>query len=245
MPARFSFDRIADEYEETRRLPPVVLDGLAEQMVEAFERGRVLDAGVGTGRYAAALEVRGLQVVGVDVARRMLEKARARRLSQLLQGDVGRLPFRDQAFDHSVAVAVLHILPNWREGLRELARVTRGHLATVNTTHTETAVGQVYVDALRECGWERSSWPPGVEILDLVGRVPPAMRFARITVREEARTDDIIDMFAKKSFTWQWDLSDEFHRRALGRMEGHRGQSLTMERTWELIVWRVQDFAGL
>src|SRR3990172_8124128 len=54
MAARFSFDRIADTYEETRRLPPQVLDWLAEQLAGAVGSGPLLYAGVGTGRYAQA-----------------------------------------------------------------------------------------------------------------------------------------------------------------------------------------------
>jgi len=42
-------------------------------------QGSVLELGAGTGRVAAALAVRGFEVVGIDLARPMLEQAQARR----------------------------------------------------------------------------------------------------------------------------------------------------------------------
>ena len=43
-----------------------------------FQPGSVLDAGCGTGRVAVELERRGIDVVGVDIERRMLEEARSK-----------------------------------------------------------------------------------------------------------------------------------------------------------------------
>jgi SAM-dependent methyltransferase len=47
-------------------------------LVESLGPGSVLDAGCGTGRVAAELARRGIEVVGVDLDASMLEKARAK-----------------------------------------------------------------------------------------------------------------------------------------------------------------------
>ncbi len=84
--------------------------------------GRVLEAGVGTGRnlawYAAAASV-----TGVELSPAMLERARPRARAapcpvHLQQGDITALPFEDGAFDTVVSSFVLCVLP---ESLRDAA----------------------------------------------------------------------------------------------------------------------------
>src|SRR5215472_15174306 len=90
-----SFDHVAAEYDKTRRLPEEVEGRVVAALAEVVGRGRLLDAGVGTGRWAAPLSARGVPVVGVDVAPRMMDVARSRGAKELLLGDVRRLPLRD------------------------------------------------------------------------------------------------------------------------------------------------------
>ncbi len=55
-----SFDRAADYYDATRRLPDSVRDQLAELLAdELVERGLCVEIGVGTGRIALPLHRRG------------------------------------------------------------------------------------------------------------------------------------------------------------------------------------------
>jgi predicted TPR repeat methyltransferase len=44
----------------------------------------ILDVGVGTGRFAKPLQNHKLNIVGIDIARRMLEKATAKGVRNLL-----------------------------------------------------------------------------------------------------------------------------------------------------------------
>lgn len=245
MVERFNFDAIADVYEETRPLPQAVLDGLTEQLASAFESGRVLDAGVGTGRHAEALELRGFPVVGVDIAHRMLVRARERNLAALVEGDVTSLPFRDRAFDHAFAFGLFHLLPDWRRSLREIARVTRSFLASLDGGAKGTEVGRRYKDSVRELGYSRPD-AVGAQISDIVELESPALRFPAITQKEETREEDVIDLFAKKAFTWQWAVPDEIHAEAMRRIRAaDLGRRFRTERTWQLFVWRAEDLRGV
>ncbi len=89
----------------------------------------LLDAPCGTGRFAALWPSRGCAAVGADLAPAMLREARAKHPRAVLIGaDLGRLPFRDRAFDAAVCVRFLHLVRAPAERaryLRELARVTR------------------------------------------------------------------------------------------------------------------------
>jgi SAM-dependent methyltransferase len=67
--------------------------------VVAWESGaRILDLACGPGRHAAALERLGAQVVGFDLSRAMLRRARERTHAALVRGDMRALPFRDRSF---------------------------------------------------------------------------------------------------------------------------------------------------
>ena len=93
--------------------------------------GRLLDAGVGTGRNFPFYPP-GSTVVGIDTSPVMLARAERRRKSavaevELRQMDVTRLDFSDQTFDGAVATFLFCVLPDELQvpALRELGRVVK------------------------------------------------------------------------------------------------------------------------
>ncbi|RMH21611.1 MAG: class I SAM-dependent methyltransferase [Acidobacteria bacterium] len=94
---------------------------------------RVLDLGCGTGTstFVAARLLAGAEVVGVDLARAMIERARRRhrRRHPDLTGvrfevaDAARLPFPDASFDLVLGHSVLYLLPDRAAALRQARRV--------------------------------------------------------------------------------------------------------------------------
>ena len=242
MPARFNFDRVADVYEETRRLPPIIRDGVAEQIASVFGGGRVLDAGTGTGRWAEALQDRDLSVVGLDVSRKMLEQARTRGVSTTVQGELGRLPFRDRAFDHALATHVLHLLPDWRGFVDELVRVVRTYVVSTRETRNPEEIHPSYDEKVG-----RSERPKlGIDPEELAARVPPAFHLPKITYVERQKAEQYLDLLEKKTFSHQWDVPDGVHARAMRELRAElAGKEWTLKRTWELIVWRVEDLRAI
>jgi ubiquinone/menaquinone biosynthesis C-methylase UbiE len=111
------------EHGRYRKLRPLLFSGLS---------GRLLDAGVGTGRnfpyYPASASV-----VGIDVSPSMLEHAERRRGSsraagiELRQMDVTQLHFADETFDAAIATFLFCVLPGELQvpALRELGRAVR------------------------------------------------------------------------------------------------------------------------
>jgi SAM-dependent methyltransferase len=86
---------------------------------------RVLDAGCGTGEFAARVErVLGADVTAVDQSDRMVDLARARGLDARV-ADVQSLPFAGGEFDAASANWMLYHLEDLDRGLAELARVLR------------------------------------------------------------------------------------------------------------------------
>jgi len=93
--------------------------------------GRILDAGVGTGRNFPFYPL-GSSVVGVDISPAMLARAERRRSTaatavELREMDVTRLDFPDRSFDAAVATFLFCTLPDELQvaAMRELGRVVK------------------------------------------------------------------------------------------------------------------------
>jgi SAM-dependent methyltransferase len=98
---------------------------IAEQLLPR-PGARYLEVGTGTGADALELASRfGVDVVGVDVSRTMIEEARRRGLAEAHVADAGSLPFGDESFDGCWADRTFQHLPDPEAALAELLRVTK------------------------------------------------------------------------------------------------------------------------
>jgi len=103
------------------------------QRLEAVSHPLVLDVGTGTGRLPLALLSEGHfdgTVLGLDLSRGMLRRARARLESfgercTLIWHDADDLPFADRTFDVVACLETLEFTPRPRHTLHELVRVLR------------------------------------------------------------------------------------------------------------------------
>jgi len=125
-----SFDRVAAIYDTTRALPRAaayeVTREIARTLREIAPAPRLLEIGIGTGRIAVPLAEAGIEVVGVDVARQMLAKLRAKQRDlPVVIADACSLPFPRSAFDAALLVHVLHLVPNTRAALDAAAASVR------------------------------------------------------------------------------------------------------------------------
>lgn len=110
--------------------------------------GKVLEVGVGTGlslpNYAKHLEI-----VGIDLAPEMLEKARQRvksdglkNVTALYEMDASNLNFSNGSFDTVVAMYVMTVVPDPERVMRELSRVVKpgGQVLLVNHFSQEEGI---------------------------------------------------------------------------------------------------------
>lgn len=109
---RDGYDTVAASYLAAR--PDTGGDlALLPELLRHLECGdAVLDAGCGAGApVMAQLSDAGLQPVGLDISMAQLRLARARRaMTNVAEGDLAALPFRDGVFDGLVSFyAVIHV----------------------------------------------------------------------------------------------------------------------------------------
>ena len=104
---------------------------IIDEILDTLPVGTAVDAACGTGRVAARLVQRGHHVIGIDSSPEMLRRAR-RRLpdTEFVEGDVHRLPLRDDAVDLVVTALALTHVPDLEPVFAEFARVLRpgGHV---------------------------------------------------------------------------------------------------------------------
>jgi demethylmenaquinone methyltransferase/2-methoxy-6-polyprenyl-1,4-benzoquinol methylase len=133
---RAMFDRIAPRYDLLNRAMTAGLDGrwrrAAAAAADVAAGDRALDVCTGTGDLAFALADRVTpsgEVVGVDFAERMLDRARAKAEHRpgirFEAADALDLPFADDAFDAATVAFGIRNVDDLDRGLAEMARVVR------------------------------------------------------------------------------------------------------------------------
>jgi SAM-dependent methyltransferase len=137
--AEEAYDKLAGWYSARKRGSyefriqlPAILDLLGDL------RGKsLIDVGCGPGAYSIEFAGRGADVLGVDISRKMLEKAKSNAKTTnttvaLQKADLHSLPYADGSFD--VAVLILTILNS--RIVEETARVLKpGGLLLFSDTH--------------------------------------------------------------------------------------------------------------
>lgn len=240
---RISFDRIADRYDITRSLPKDTM----EQVVDALEmvvdsRKPILDVGVGTGRFAHPLQVRGQDMVGIDISGKMLEKARAKGIESLVRSDVCRMPFRDKAFGVAMSVHLLHLISQWRCALEEISRITSERYVSVASFREDSPAEEMrryYESRCKELGHEIRH--PGLRERELGDLLKPDL-MSLVAVHEEIISPkNRIEGFARRTYSSQWPVPENVHVRAVQdlKKEFDDVESLLEKESIYLLAWKI------
>ena len=160
-----SFDRAAGFYDQTRlMLEPIAKYGIPAILDIVGPSAHILEVGAGTGRISIPLMERGADLIGCDLSSKMLNSSFGRK--PLPRGFSGRMQriFRspNAHFDNVLTVHVLHLIPPWREVLREFKRVLcpavhismpkRGHLLATRSAISFVRTGGNWLEERGENG---------------------------------------------------------------------------------------------
>jgi SAM-dependent methyltransferase len=111
------YDTIGQDYRRYRRPDPRIGAAIVHCLDDARS---VVNVGAGAGSY----EPTDRFVIAVEPSLVMIRQ-RAPGAAPTVQATATALPFRDAAFDASMAILTLHHWPDWEKGMRELRRVSR------------------------------------------------------------------------------------------------------------------------
>ena len=238
MPGRLSFDRVAAIYDETRSLAPRAMARVLAVLVDELQGKRVLEVGVGTGRYAVPLQKSGIRVVGVDISRKMVEFGLAKGLRDVVFADAARLPFRSGSFDVATTNHVLHLLPDWRDVLTEIARVTREtYFTVIERSDRVDTIKREYDALVKGAGYDWSH--PGFHEKDLPGLVKPDFIMPVGPFRETLLADSVLEELDRRTYSSQWEIPNEIHRGAMELLRNKwKRKEFQMSYTLEVTFWR-------
>ncbi|MDP2730887.1 MAG: methyltransferase domain-containing protein [Dehalococcoidales bacterium] len=139
---------------------------LVQQVVEEVDKysskGTVLDAGCGTGNFSVALAKRGYDVIGIDNADGMLNRARSKQNGisnlRLLKSDLGeRLAFPDNYFSGIISVHTLYTMRDPEGTLKEYHRLlSPGGVFVLSELQQPIEIKPVIEEAINRNGWSEA-----------------------------------------------------------------------------------------
>ncbi len=223
-----AFDRVADDYDNTRVMPPAVLDDIARLCISQADLahgGFFLDAGVGTGRFAAPLaRLAPGQIVGADFSLPMMQRARAKAGADsllLVRADLQRLPFGDHSVKAALMVHILHLIENWEQVVEEVRRVlvSGGVLLLGAEMGGRSTVIDFYYERARAQGILRPRLGAGSLTHTLAALRRPAHGAARtqalsapfLSWTRAAPVAETLDALARRTYSQMWSIPDDAH----------------------------------
>lgn len=119
------YDKFAEEFSKTRQKPWNEVVDFLETLPKS---SKIIDIGCGNGRHLIEAKTRGLNAIGIDISRNLLKIAKRKIGVPLVLGNALALPFKENAFDNSICIAVVHHFKKETERvncLKEIARITK------------------------------------------------------------------------------------------------------------------------
>lgn len=231
-----SFDRVADIYDRTRSLPSEVMARLVETLAnELSDYKTILDVGVGTGRFAKPLQDAGFEVVGVDVAKKMIDKAKEKGVKNLLLSDACCLPFRDNVFDAVICIHILHLISKWKTALFQICRVARGSMVSLSYAF-KNPVRAAYDDLLKKHGYERHR--PGKSEQDLKEQVSPSKSV--FVCSFDTSSDDHLTNLAQGTSSSQWEIPESVNGKVVRELRGQFAGRVFTQQLY-ILIWKIDD----
>jgi ubiquinone/menaquinone biosynthesis C-methylase UbiE len=240
----YVFDGIAKVYDATRSLPEDVMKAAVDALSEELAgHESVLDVGVGTGRFALPLASRGVKVVGLDLAREMMLRAREKGFADAVMGSATSMPFRDKAFDAAVMVHLLHLVPDWRAVLGEVRRCVRCTLLTVGTERPKNnEAREMYERRLAELGYGPAF--AGLHERELAKMLKPDIAREVAEFDEVLPYDMLIGQIERREYSWANRLPDDLHAKVVGEVRQSLGNGVDSIRQRIFVYgWKVGRLA--
>lgn len=225
-----SFDKVANIYDASRGLPPLISEQVTEcilRLVSATPNTKFFEPGIGTGRIALPIVHRGYSYTGVDISEKMMDELR-RKLQgvpnnlTLLQADATSLPFENDSFDVALTVHVLHLIHAWREALAEIRRVLKPdgvflHCHGSTSFSAYNTFEEQWRRILAQYGFSlRRYGAAEEEVLDVL--VEQGAKLEKVTAAEwqsDKTIGEWLRAYQERFFSSSWQIPDDIFSKAI------------------------------
>ena len=264
-PGRYlSFDQVAGDYDQTRVIPNTQMDTIVRLLgreTKLAQNGLFLDAGVGTGRFAAPLsKLFPAQVVGIDISLPMMEQSAFKSVPgtlALAQADLQRLPFRSDAFSGVLLVHILHLMERWPLVLTEARRVLIPKTGIL-FLGIETGGRSVLVDFYFERARARRvlgaslgtpSLSPALALLRRrerdggLGASVSLLETPALVWKRTIPTADTLDALARRTYSQMWNMPETDHVEILAETQKYARQTFSKSNVAETLPSRFSLYA--
>lgn len=130
-----SYEKQASRYDYIRSasFEGKIVDKLQRELIYknlGLKKGKVLEAGCGTGRILLYLAEKGVSCYGIDPSENMLnilrKKAKQKKIKMIVKkADIEKIPFKNNTFDGVYTVHVLMHMPDYKKAFKEMYRVLK------------------------------------------------------------------------------------------------------------------------
>ena len=99
-------------------------DFIIKFLLKNKTKGKLLDAGCGSGGYVTAARIMGFKSVGLDISEQAVNLAKERK-ERVILGDMRKMPFKNKSFDIVTAGGSIEHFPETAQAMEEISRVLK------------------------------------------------------------------------------------------------------------------------
>ena len=224
---KMNYNDFASVYAETRQALPWVLSSLASAISSLPNESTIVEIGCGTGDYIIALseKCRGNhEFFGFDLSPEMLKIARERGKGKVefRTGNANeRFPLPDDLANMLFCMNVVHHLTDLDTFFEESYRVLKDNgilvIVTESKEDIETCGMIKYFQEAKEIGLKR--FPPIGSLTDEANQAGFREFVSGKTSGYVQIDQKFVDRLARKCYSTFWLMSDDAHRKGMGRLK--------------------------
>jgi ubiquinone/menaquinone biosynthesis C-methylase UbiE len=250
------FDRISQIYDETREpLKEAAIDKIRNILMRD-NCGSIVEVGVGTGRIAKPLQERGFNIVGLDVSRGMLLKAREKRVLRLILADADFLPLREKSFDAAILAHVIQTFENPAEVFRKIVGVVEKEMVALVRKRDDALASESGDYSMMRQVFEKVSAKMGYALpsrggewrrkeSEFLAAFPPS---ELITIQDElieTTVEERLAFFEKRPFRFCAEVPDEVFHRVIQELRSLLDTKMKVQyrRVEQMAIWKLTQQA--
>jgi len=258
-----SYATIADSYNEINFIDSQAAADVGKAVVEIVGAGALIaDLGGGAGRISVPVAEAGARIIALDFEYEMLrvsrENAKRRGVeARHVNADVVHLPFKSNSFDGCITTSVYHLVPAWRDSIKEVARIMKpGGVFIIgrNVMEAGSCADRVRKQLRQIAGTFDPSIRPtdaaGPELLKYIGSIGGQLD-KPITVTswvESESPNQIFERIRNRKHNETWALSEDTYAKVVSDMPAWIEQNFSdpdevFESSSEFVLYPIRGLA--